>query len=46
MNKETQKEYSSLIASMSIDFQMGKISWEHYMLTLEMIIKNIKNENL
>lgn len=45
MNKETQKEYSSLIASMSMDFQLGKISWEHYILTLEMIIKNIKNEN-
>jgi hypothetical protein len=44
MNKETQERYSFLIASISNDFQAGKISWEHYILTLEMIIKNIKNE--
>jgi hypothetical protein len=46
MNLEERKKYSVLIASMSVDYQMEKITWEQYIEMLEIITKKIKKEKI
>ena len=41
MNQEEKEKYSDLIMSMSLDFKMGKISWETYTKNLEWISKKL-----
>ena len=39
MKSKEQKEYSSLIASLSIDYQMGKITWKYYINMLDLVLE-------
>lgn len=43
--KSEEEKYAELIISMSTDFLLGKINFNHYSKTLDMINTNIQNMN-
>jgi hypothetical protein len=43
--KEIKKQYSDIIMSISLDYQMGKINWDHYIYCLDITLDNINHES-
>lgn len=46
MTKEETLQYSKLITSMSLDFQLGKIDKDHYINTLKLAISKMKSDEV
>jgi len=42
MNKEEKQKYAEIIISLSTDFLLEKITWDHYISTIELIVKKLK----
>jgi len=42
MTDKEKGEYVKVIMSLGLDYQMEKITWEHYLKTLELILNILK----